>query len=199
MDKFSRVSELLRERHVSSARILDIGCRRQGLKPYVAEFGQYFGADLFQTGSVDFVGDFTHGIPIEDRSMDITIALDVIEHTGDMTAALDEMMRVTSKFAIVLLPNHAHFFYRFFFFATGRLSDKWDIRFPLPLDRHRWLTTATNSDAFIEGYAAARGFKAELVPSKIGTLGSIFERSLGKIWPDFWLRQRLYVLSPGPN
>lgn len=195
MNKFERVAELISERASEKIWMLDIGCRRQGLKDYVGKFGRYSGADLFQTGTVEFVGDFTKGLPLAEKEVDVSIALDVIEHTENMTDALDEMVRVTKKFAIVMLPNHAHFFHRLSFLFTTKINDKWTIKFPLSLDRHRWLTTASNSDSYMREYAADRGLLVECVPSKIGFVGSIMEKSLGRIWPDFWLRQRLYVLS----
>lgn len=126
MEKFRRVSGLIARRGGHGLRILDIGCRRQGLRPFVEQFGIYHGADLFQTGSVEYVGDFTKGLPVGDKAYDVTVALDVIEHTHDMTVALDEMMRITRRFAIVILPNHAHWSFRLRFLFTGRLSDKWD-------------------------------------------------------------------------
>jgi len=195
MEKFERIRELISLRGGHNLRILDIGCRRQGLKPFVERFGTYVGADLIQTGSVEYVGDFTKGIPVEDQRFDVTAALDVIEHTGDMTVALDEMMRVTRWYAIVVLPNHAHWSFRLRFLLTGRLSDKWDIGFPQSEDRHRWLTTREQSDAFLIGYATARGYHLVRPDSKLGLVSPVIEKTLGRLWPNFWNRNQLYILS----
>lgn len=195
MEKFKRVCDVITERsNGDKLRILDIGCRRQGLRPYVEHLGAYDGADLFQTGSVKYVGDFTKGLPVADLEYDVTVALDVIEHTNEMTAALDEMMRVTRKFSVIVLPNHAHWSFRLRFLLVGTLSEKWTVEYPLREDRHRWLTTATQSNAFMDGYARSRGYRLEQCPSKIGRLGPMIERTLGQLWPDFWDKNQLYVL-----
>lgn len=195
MDKFSRIRELLTERVNDEIKILDIGCRRQELKPYVHDFGTYHGADLFQNGSVEYVGDFTKGMPIEDQSYDVTVAADVIEHTAEMTVALEEMMRVTKRFGIVVLPNHAHWSNRMKFLMSARISDKFDIVYPLPLDRHRWLTTYAQCGPFMNDFARERGFKCEQVPSKLGSIGPLIEASVGKFQPNLLNRNMIYILS----
>lgn len=195
MNKYERVAELLRCRLSSHITLLDIGCRNRELASYVHHLGDYYGADLSQTGAVDYVGDFTKGLPVESQRFDVVTALDVIEHTVDMTTALDEVMRVTKQFAIINLPNHAHFMYRLHFLLTGRINDKFDVQFPSKLDRHRWFTTARQTDEFMRGYAASRDFGLERVASNIGVFGPYLEPTLGRAWPDFWVRNRLYVLS----
>jgi hypothetical protein len=195
VEKFKRIEMLIAERSSGDMKILDIGCRRQGLKPYLERFGTYHGADLFQTGSVEYVGDFTKGLPIPDGSYDVSVALDVIEHTNDMVVALDEMMRVTRRFAIVILPNHAHWSFRLSFLFSGRLSDKWDVAFPLSEDRHRWLTTATQSNAFMQGYAGKRGYTFERLDSMLGRFGPIVEKTLGRVSANLWDKNQLYVLT----
>lgn len=195
MNKFERIAELISARFSDPIELLDVGCRRQELRPYVEAFGKYKGADLFQTGDVDYVGDFTKGLPVPNRAFDVVVALDVVEHTEDMAVALDELMRVTRKVTYVILPNHAHFSYRLNFFFRAKINDKFRIRFPLDRDRHRWLTIASETDAFMRAYSLNRGFRLEILPSRIGSLGPWLERTLGQIWPDPWVRDRVYALS----
>lgn len=195
MNKFNRIRDLIAERGGNDLKILDIGCRRKELQPFVENFGLYHGADLFQSGSVEYVGDFTKGLPIQDQEYDVTVAADVIEHAADMTLALDEMMRVTKRIGIVILPNHGHWTYRLRFLVTSRLSNKWDIEFPIPLDRHRWLTTSVQCGPYMHAYASSRGIKVEVLDAKIGWIGPLIEKSIGRIWPNFWNRNLLYVLS----
>lgn len=194
MEKFERVSSIISDSLGSDVKILDIGCRRKGLEPHVKHLGVYHGADLFQTGSVEYVGDFTKGLPIPDREYDAVVALDVVEHTEDMTAALDEIFRVTGKIAIVILPNHAHWLFRLNFLVNGRIGDKWDVDFPIGMDRHRWLTTAKSSDVFMRKYCENRGISLSIQDSKLGKLGPLVEKTLGRLFPNFWNKNQLYIL-----
>lgn len=195
MNKFCRIRDLIVERCGNDIKILDIGCRRKELQPFVEYLGVYHGADLVQSGSVEFVGDFTIGLPIQDQEYDVTVAADVIEHSADMTIALDEMMRVTKKIGIVILPNHGHWTYRLRFLVTSRLSKKWDIEFPILLDRHRWLTTSVQCGPYMSAYASSRNLKLETLDAKIGWIGPFIEQTIGKAWPNFWNRNLLYILS----
>lgn len=194
MKKFERVRSLIESNADSKIKILDIGCRRKGLQPHVEHMGTYHGADLFQTGSVEYVGDFTKGLPVEDRAYDVVTALDVVEHTEDMTAALDEIVRVCGGFAIVILPNHAHWSFRLNYLFNGRIGNKWDISYPLNLDRHRWLTTASTSDQFMKDYCKDRGLKLEIIASGIGLVAPFVEKTVGRLFPDFWNKNQLYII-----
>jgi len=194
MKKFERVKFLIERNADSGIKILDIGCRRKGLGPFVEHMGVYHGADLFQTGTVEYVGDFTKGLPIADCEYDVVTALDVVEHTEDMTLALDEIVRVCKQFAIVILPNHAHWSFRLRYLFTGRVGDKWNISYPLNLDRHRWLTTAASSNIYMKDYCKDRQLNLEVIDSGIGLVAPYVEKTLGKISPNFWNKNQLYII-----
>ncbi len=195
MKKFSRVSAIISDLLGPNVKILDIGCRTKGLEPYVKHLGVYHGADLFQTGTVEYVGDFTKGLPVPDREYDAVVALDVVEHTEDMTVALDEIVRVSDKIAIIILPNHAHWMYRLNFLVNGRLGDKWSVDFPLGLDRHRWLTTAKTSNTFMKKYCDDRGVSLAIHDSKLGNLAPLIEKTIGRLFPNFWNKNQLFIIS----
>lgn len=197
MQKFERIAGVVEELAGKDIRILDIGCRRKGMEPFVKHLGVYHGADLFQTGTVEYVGDFTKGLPVADRGYDVTLALDVIEHTEDMVVALDELMRVTRRFGVVVLPNHAHWTFRLNLLFSGRICDKFDVRYPLSQDRHRWFTTAVQSHAFMKEYAVDRGFDLKVLDSGLGRFGPLIEKTLGRVAPNVFNKNQLYILSPG--
>lgn len=48
-------------------------------------------------------------LPFRDRSLDAVVAFEVIEHLPDVTAALEEMLRVVRRpgYVVIGLPNHA--------------------------------------------------------------------------------------------
>jgi SAM-dependent methyltransferase len=195
MNKFERAAELVAQRVSGTITMLDVGCRKTALKPYVERFGEYKGADLFANPGVDYVGDFSQGLPVPEQAFDVTFALDVLEHTDDIQKALDELMRVTRQFSIIILPNFAQIPRRITFLLKGSMgTDKYDLRFPTGRDRHRWLTTAEQSDAYMRDYCKERGYTVEMVPSKIGRWRHV-ESVFARFSPDLWVRHRMYVVS----
>ncbi len=197
--KFQTVSKIVagyaRERKLS---MLDVGCRGCELKPYIEEFGSYVCADLFQnaSGTVDFVGDFAVGLPVADEAYDISFALDVIEHTDDMLASLDELMRVSRLAALVILPNFAHIRHRWAYLLRGHFgTEKYDVVYPPRPDRHRWLTTTYQTDGFMAGYAKARGYDLK-IEHLAGSRWAWVERVLTAVGGSrgMWVDNAFYVL-----
>ncbi len=193
MNKFETLRDMVRQIRAQSSgplEMLDVGCRDCVLKPYIAEFGRYAGADLFQNakGTVDFVGDVSKGLPLEDGRCDVVIALDLLEHLDNLQAGLDELLRVSRGHVIALLPNMAHVSYRMSFLRRGFLNEKYPLKFNQGLDRHRWLTIASENTAFANDYAAARGLEVTThwhVDSRKKAAFAGACRALG-MGPDWW-------------
>ncbi len=179
--------------------VLDVGCRDTVLKSYLPKGTRYAGVDLFQNdqGTVDYVQDLTKGLPVDDQSWDVVTALDVVEHIDDMEAALSELWRVCGYRLIVVLPNMAHIWYRLNFLLRGRMNGKYDLVFPGRLDRHRWLTTVIQSDAYMRCFAESAGASLEIryetgSPKRACLAGIARVFGLG---PQFWAWTGTYVLS----
>lgn len=137
--------------------LLDVGCRGCELKPYVAEYVDYNGVDLFQNneGSVTYVQDVSKGIPVANESYDYVVALDLLEHLDNMEAGLLELCRISKNSILIMLPNNAHFLLRLRFALTGRISEKYRVSYNAGKDRHRWFTTQVDCDKFVSDFAAA--------------------------------------------
>ncbi len=120
--------------------VLDIGCRDTSLKQYLNGFVKYSGNDIVQNtaGNVDYVGDFLT-YDFQRHKFDVTVALDVLEHTDDPYRVLHKMKQLTNQKMIINLPNIYNLKNRFAFFFRGKLGDKYKFRPQNSLDRHRWV------------------------------------------------------------
>lgn len=162
-NKFQFVKDYLVKNNLRN--ILDVGCRDCILKKYVSEVtDQYKGCDLFQneTNSVDYVLNFENGLPLEDNSFDCVVALDLVEHLNGFQEGVEELLRVTKKDLIIMLPNMSHLFFRLKFLFTGVVSGKYSLNINNSKkddDRHRWLTVYSETNKFMEEYARLKKFK----------------------------------------
>lgn len=202
LPKFNFVAQWMAAKGIQS--VLDVGCRDCVLQAVLAENGldtvTYAGSDLFQNeqGTVDYVGDFTQGIPVANESYELVTALDVLEHLDDLQAGLDEMDRIAKRAMIIALPNMAHFRFRLRFLLTGRVNSKYDLKYDYGLDRHRWFTVLPQTNRYFKTYCQQKGYTLNMVPSALGNSRlSLLENILRTLrFPASWhIWQMLYVIE----
>ena len=155
------INEWIEKNALIEPTLLDIGCRDCVLKNCIPENVNYVGLDMAQNKhkTVTHVGSFPYDFLFSAQNFDITCALDCLEHMDDIQFGLEEMLRITSRMAVIVLPNMSHVVFRLKYLLTGRIGDKYDLRTDSGKDRHRWLTTLRQSDVFIEEIAKRNGFK----------------------------------------
>ena len=87
-------------------RVLDVGC---GVKPYEPIFGpfatSYVGVDPVDNPRAELRGS-VEALPVEDRSFDVVLCSQVLEHCDDPSQAVRELMRVTALRGRVLASTH---------------------------------------------------------------------------------------------
>jgi len=87
-------------------RVLDVGC---GTKPYESIFGpystSYVGVDPVENRHAELRGS-VEALPVEDRSFDLVLCNQVLEHCDDPAQAVRELMRVTAPGGRVLASTH---------------------------------------------------------------------------------------------
>ncbi|MGH3065403.1 MAG: class I SAM-dependent methyltransferase [Gaiellaceae bacterium] len=87
-------------------RVLDVGC---GVKPYESLFApyaaSYVGIDPVDNPRADLRGSI-EALPVEDRSFDVVLCNQVLEHCDDPAQAVRELMRVTAPRGRVLASTH---------------------------------------------------------------------------------------------
>lgn len=204
MNKFQLVGSIVAasnpELDGARPRLLDVGCRDCALKPYVSAVADYIGVDLVQNAqaSVDYVVDVSAGLGFDDRSFDFVVALDMLEHLDDLEGGLKELLRVSKKSLIVMLPNCAYITHRMHFFLRGRLgTDKYDMRYGGNHDRHRWLPTQEQTDNFMAAFAKDKRLRVETIHFNDSAKKRAFAAlcRIFKISPGLWVWASLYVLQ----
>ena len=199
MNKFELVRSILEEKGGSGGKLLDVGCRGCELKPHVENIYDYEGLDLFQNEekSVKYVMNIEDGTNFSDGTFDVVVALDVIEHLNDMRQGLLELYRVSKRSMLIMLPNLAHILFRYRFAKTGRLNAKYDLKYDMGLDRHRWLTIADQTDSYMQDFARDQNCRIEIIRHCPGSRTRAFgriARTLG-LGPNIWSWTNLYVLD----
>jgi SAM-dependent methyltransferase len=161
------------------ASVLDVGCREALLSDLLPPSVAYYGCDLVadRRGRVKYVGDFSS---LEfDRTFDIVVALDVLEHLESPSKAFDSLVSLASQRVIVSLPNCYDLKSRRRFAFRGQLGGKYVFEANEPVDRHRWLMNRREIISFFESKAFEHGMQLQTADVTYGSSGtaSIASRS----------------------
>ena len=94
------------------ATLLDFGCGDRPYEPLVAARGAaYLGVDLPGTPQVDRLVDQDGRIDARDRSVDVVLSTQVLEHVDEPRAYLREAHRVLQPGGILILSTHGYWRY----------------------------------------------------------------------------------------
>jgi SAM-dependent methyltransferase len=151
--KFEEVVQLL---DPDTKTLLDVGCRDGRLKNYLPGTIQYSGIDLIPGPLVSKVCNIEQGIPYPDNAFDSVVALDILEHTDNIWFSFSELVRVSRRQIMVVLPNGYHWKNRLRY-LRGKEADKYKLSPEPILDRHRWLVSYTTAYAFATHMARHSG------------------------------------------
>jgi hypothetical protein len=180
--------------------VLDVGARDRHL---AAELDQqrltYYSADVGE--GHDYQVDLEQRIDLPDQMFDCVVALDVLEHVEYIHQAFSELARITRHSLIVGLPNMATLSKRWTFLWRGHLGTrKYDLYPEHQGDRHRWLTTYAQNNAFIEVNAFKAGLTLERVLEEVegGRVAKMVNRLLlllsGPLLDGSLIDRCIYVL-----
>jgi 2-polyprenyl-3-methyl-5-hydroxy-6-metoxy-1,4-benzoquinol methylase len=139
---------------VTGKRVLEVGCGRGGFVYFLGSRGaSACGTDFSGyalevaterekrkspvTGSVEYVLADAQHLPFADRSFDIIISCEMIEHVPDPLAAVREMARVCGPGGLLYLttPNYMNLIGLYELYAAVRKKNL-QSAFSQPLDRH---------------------------------------------------------------
>lgn len=198
MNKYEFVRGLIVGWAVNGDRLLDIGCREAALKSYLGDGIRYTGIDIAADPEVrvDVVGDVEEGLPFRNGSFEHVVVLDVLEHVDTWDSALDEILRVSSRQVVIMVPNLGHLLFRLRFLVRGRLTGKYDLWYDGPRDRHRWVPVLPQTDAYFAAYVADRELELEVHRFAEGRYLRPFRllaRTL-RVPPVWWVWSGCYLL-----
>jgi len=177
-DKVTEFARLLRP--YLDGKVLDVGCDSRFLENHLP--GKYVGVDI--AGCPDIRVNLEEGLPFSDKSFDVTVAFDILEHCDRMHLVFDELCRVTRSFVIVGLPNMYEWHFRILYLFGRKVSGKYGLPPDPPADRHRWLFTIDEGRAFLRTRGTMHGFSPvreilgyyayrRFLPRCIGALGEM--------------------------
>src|SRR5688572_26602624 len=98
---YGMVAAALTGRHPGGGVLLDVGCGRGDLWPYVADrFSRYTGADVVHYEGFPGGGEFhrveldTGRVPLPDDWADVVVAVETVEHLENPRALVRELVRL---------------------------------------------------------------------------------------------------------
>jgi|GEM_PF-253424 len=156
---------------ILSGSVLDVGCDQARLRQLVACPQRYTGVDM-TPGAADVVLDLDSAgglLPFDDGSFDAAVCTDVLEHLERCHTVIDELCRVSKRWALVSLPNPLRS-------LIDALLDRnycdwkhYGLPSERPVDRHRWFFSAAGAERFVRDAATRNGFTiAELIFESVG-------------------------------
>lgn len=142
--------------------ILDVGADERHLARHVDPEARYYGIGL--GGSPDRVVNLeTERVPFEDRSFDVVLCLDVLEHVENSHEIFDDLCRVAREHVIVSLPNPWHDLWHCITvrpYQPNRALKYYGLPVERPADRHKWFFSASEAREFVRVRGEANGMRA---------------------------------------
>ena len=181
--------------------LLDIGARDGVLRGFLEPEGvSYASADV--APGLDFTVDLEEPVAFGDRSFDMVVALDVLEHVDAIHAAFFELARIARRDLVIALPTLASWPRRWSFLRAGHLGTR---KYELPVDpcadRHRWLTVYDDVERFVSVNSAKAGFtrvawveQLERLPRPVNVLRHL-ARPLGLFGRGRFTQRSIYLLT----
>jgi hypothetical protein len=142
-------------------RILDVGADQCYLKRHLDPKATYFGIGL--GGNPDRRVDLEkERIPLPDKSYDIALCLDVLEHIENPHEVFDDLCRVTTKHVVISLPNALANLWetiRLKPYNADRMMKFYGFPAEKPEDRHKWFLWPEEIERFIRHRAELNRMK----------------------------------------
>lgn len=128
--------------------VLEIGCDMALLKQLIPNL-KYTGVDISGAPDLTLNLEKIERLPFEDNSFDWVVCTDVLEHLDNLHFIFGELVRVSSRYLLISLPNNWVNLVR----PIERGSGSFD-KFGLPSnpvkDRHKWFFNLTEASNFIK-------------------------------------------------
>lgn len=119
------------KKHATEKRTLNIG---SGTSPYIDHFPNSVNLDIEKSGFVDILGD-AQNLPFKDKTFEVILATEILEHLKEPQKAIDEMKRVCKNNGKLILTTRFIFplhdtpndYYRYTKYGLRHLLREWRI------------------------------------------------------------------------
>ena len=131
--------------------VLDVGCYEAPLRQMLKGV-EYVGVDI--AGKPDHFIDLEaiQRLPFDDGQFHCVLCVEVLEHLDSLHRLFDELVRVSSRYLIVSLPNCWCAARRQIELGSGKISH-YGLTATRPVDRHKWFISMTQAREFFEAKA----------------------------------------------
>lgn len=175
-------------------RVLDVGGDQGKIEHYLSHTCFYLNIDV--AGNPDVICDLDKsGIPFRTDSFDTVVCTDVLEHLEHLHYIFDELIRVSSRYVLVSLPNPWGGVKSLLLCGQGP-SKFYGLPAEPPEDRHRWFFSYSQAAYFIK-------YRAERNGATLLELTGVDEEPASRRRWQWWLshflpnRLRKDMFSPG--
>lgn len=131
--------------------VLDIGCYEAPLRELLPNI-QYIGVDFVGSPDIELNLESVEKLPFDDSTYDCVICIEVLEHLNNLHVIFDELVRVSSKYVIVSLPNCWRDARVPIERGKGQFAH-YGLPVDAPKDRHKWFFNASESMSFFTSQA----------------------------------------------
>ncbi|MDO8634102.1 MAG: methionine biosynthesis protein MetW [archaeon] len=163
--------------------VLDVGCDERTLEPF---FDKYIGLDL-ENAEINQNLNKSQKIPLKNKSVDLVILSQILEHIADPSEIISESKRVAKKYVLVGLPSD--------FTIDNRIRVLFNIRGLSydPYGHKHWFNPKTAED-FVKMFFGKWEKKENIFAVKGGRfLPQFLRQFLTDIYPD-WFAKEIYYL-----
>ena len=146
-----------------SGKVLDVGCDVRTLAKLRPDL-DYVGIDAGGTPDLRIDLEKEPRLPFEDRSFDLVICAEVLEHLDNLHQVFGELVRVTRSKLLVSLPNCWTAARRPLSRGKGSIGH-YGLPLARPPDRHKWFFSLGEARDFMQ--AMAREHKLAIVELRV--------------------------------
>lgn len=137
--------------------ILDVGCFEAPLRTLLSGC-KYIGIDVAGLPDIQLNLDSGEKLPFDDAEFDCSLCIEVLEHLDNLHFVFTELVRVSSRYVLVSLPNC---------WRDARVKIEkgegdflhYGLPFEKPLDRHKWFFNVQQAQGFFEYQATKHNLK----------------------------------------
>jgi len=180
--RFKQIKNMIPE-DVNS--VLDVGCGRKTIKPF---FKSYIGLDIKNAEMIQDL-NISQKISLKDKSVDIVILSQILEHLTDPKELINESKRISKKYILVGLPSE--------FTIDNRIRFLFNIRgLGFEPYGHKHSFNPDTAEKFMKQFFGKWEKKEYIFAVKGGRLlPQSFRQFLANVYPNWFAKEIYYLIK----